>query len=318
MVDGELKIIADQLINRSDLRFRMPLQTWVPAPVHRRRPIVGLIRAMCNDRMISVNAGVGACRFYGLFPCAPRRHLLGVWQRCMRDCVTGALISPKRVYSIFHADIPVSVALRFRQRSGDKIDYYNIISSPVLSIITRRTIDFTTSDALHHLINTEAVSGRQAAGLGIGMRLIRNALVLYQLLGIRRIRLHAGLSSGGAVWPKLGFKPTSEAEWLRIHAHIRARVQELPEPMRTSVSRRIGALLSKSDPALIFAVSGLPDDLPPPIDRRLGDYLLGGSAWDGELDLRDELAREQFAGYFRRRNLDSVESLVAHWRSTPP
>jgi hypothetical protein len=54
----------------------------------------------------------------------------------------------------------------------------------------------------------------------------------YEKMGVKRIKVHAGLSDGGAVWAKVGFKATDKREMKRILQTARSRLGHLPKILK--------------------------------------------------------------------------------------
>lgn len=306
-------LVAAELSQSRGAAFRIPFRTWVPESVHTRRPAISLLRRTLGGWPIKVKGGIRTCLFYGMFLCPPRSGLTRLWTAHVRETNTKAVLRPVEVLTILTEGTRSTPVIRIRARRGEKFDYYNIVKfGSASSLVSRRTICFDTRTARHHLISKE-VARKDVEDAGpVGMILVRNALVLYTMLGLRRVTLHAGLSAGGAVWPKLGFRPISSAEWIGTHAHIRRRISDIPEPGQSRARALVEPLLG-ADPRLIFSVSALRQPVQGLNGRKLGDHLLGGSRWEGELDLTDVPSRRLSEAYFRLKNLDTVEALVASW-----
>src|SRR5205814_9047170 len=139
---------------------------------------------------------------------------------------------------------------------------------------------------------------------GIGGRLLCNAVCWYKGLDepkIDRIHITAGLSAGGSVWPKFGFRPVDEEEWIKIHKRIRLNMKKIPSEARKQfqqqtqrdLSVRVESILENPDPSKIWDISDFDyaektRNIRIPVSsnsegHRLGTFLLRGTRWKGVL-----------------------------------
>jgi hypothetical protein len=158
-------------------------------------------------------------------------------------------------------------------------------------IYLKQEADLKNKIAEHHLVFSTTAGGGAAAGL------MRASIEFYDALGILQIYLTAGLSLGGVVWPKFGFRPTSSAAWEEVKSTIRNNhitLSRIPGngSVLASHDRAIHQALAAIEPQTIWSVSQLEQAVN--FNNRslkLGDALLLGSRWAGVLDLADPTSR---------------------------
>ena len=142
---------------------------------------------------------------------------------------------------------------------------------------------------------------------GLGTRLLVNAINFYRRLDVRCIRLSAGLSSGGSVWPKFGFRPITAAVWRSIHPKIRENLAQIDTSTKMRCQTHLGTdlygivsmILSDPNPKRIWVLSDL-DKLVPP-DIKLGARLLSETRWKGILDFEDKDAFSRLETYLDKK-----------------
>lgn len=126
---------------------------------------------------------------------------------------------------------------------------------------------------------------KQYQGQGVGRRLLANSLATYRQLGINRITLTTGLSSGSQVWPAFGFCPRSEEEWRNLVPAIRDKMLKSDNNMSALDRERVLDALAESDPRAIWRV------------RDTNPALLAGLKWEAVLDLDDPLSLRRVHSY---------------------
>jgi len=165
----------------------------------------------------------------------------------------------------------------------------------------------------HDLVRIVKVSGVPGTN---GAQVMANAVKVYRTMGIQSIHLQAGLSAGGAVWPKFGFVPISLREWRKVGETVRANLKNVPEPYKAGFSARTGGMLSVAvekilntrDPDNILLLHSL-DSSPAGQSAqalvfqngRLGGFLLQKSRWKGVLDLTNPEIMSYFDDYIGRK-----------------
>ncbi|MBL4846137.1 MAG: GNAT family N-acetyltransferase [Planctomycetes bacterium] len=150
--------------------------------------------------------------------------------------------------------------------------------------------------AYHHIFVLE----ESYQGKGMVARLLKNLLDMYQPLGITKVRLTAGLSQGGQIWPAYGFRPEGLSQWRQVGDQVRARLRRLRVPAQRE--REIRDYLDGDDPREIWALRDLKaPELAQEFPHGLGKSLLNGTRWQGILDLGDTLAVIRLKDAFRRK-----------------
>ncbi|KWV60463.1 hypothetical protein AS156_29225 [Bradyrhizobium macuxiense] len=150
------------------------------------------------------------------------------------------------------------------------------------SIYGKREITIGDQDAFayHHLL----IADPQPNGIKVADRLMRSAVELYMSLRFRRIELRAGLSGGGRLWPKYGFRPKTPADWNGCKDRIRTNLRGLDESVQQRWGTTVERYLKSNSLRTIWNVSDLPHRIQ---GHKLGDILLTGTKWHGILDLED-------------------------------
>jgi len=70
-------------------------------------------------------------------------------------------------------------------------------------------------------------------GQRLGSKVLSAFLEQYEKMGVKRIKVHAGLADGGAVWARVGFKATGKKEMERILQTAKTRLGHLPKILKT-------------------------------------------------------------------------------------
>lgn len=183
-----------------------------------------------------------------------------------------------------------------------------------------RDVDFRR----HHVKHDFFVVARGLKGDGVGAQVIADALALYPRLGILEIGLVAGLTAGGSVWPRFGFRPVDADEWSNVKRTVRRNARTLPQaawhayvggpPALDQALRRI---LADERPDAIWMLHKLDHgrqaaqaaNLP----HSVGDWLLQGSRWRGILELNDPLARSMARTYIQRKIDAGIVDIPPNW-----
>jgi hypothetical protein len=156
---------------------------------------------------------------------------------------------------------PTPVAIRVHVQRGQNGRFWLLLadSKGPLAYL-ERSIDFADGVVEHKFMTRNPK--RDGDGKGIGDQAMANASVVYPALGISRIELTAGLSSGSAVWPRLGFSPVNLEEWDNLRKVVLANFRALhPDvtAMFALVHRRplqaaVASIVANDDPAAVFEV----------------------------------------------------------------
>ncbi len=159
---------------------------------------------------------------------------------------------------------------------------------------------------------------------GYSVQFLVNAVRLYRDLGVRQVTLTAGLTAGSAVWPKLGFRPTSSSEWDKLKKTVRNNLQSLDPAVPSCFAAVYGValpdvvegVLHGDDPAALFDLV----DLDPSgqaasgaqLRHGLSAALLRGGHWQGVLDL-DGIGGQRLVHYLAKRASQGAIALPPGW-----
>ncbi|HWD87180.1 MAG TPA: hypothetical protein VG367_03570 [Mucilaginibacter sp.] len=129
-----------------------------------------------------------------------------------------------------------------------------------------------------------------ARGQNIGKKLLAMSLEHYERMGVKEIRVFAGLSDGGLVWAKVGFKATDKAE---IDTMLKLAKKQLTKEQYEDI---------KAIYDLYYTIE--PDGTAFPIKdwALLGfmDGILKKVDWHGRIDLTNEKELSNFKKYVNR------------------
>ena len=191
---------------------------------------------------------------------------------------------------------PTPVSVRVHLQHGNNGKFWLLLADtkgPLAYL--ERSIDFGAG-LVEHVFMTRNPK-RAGFGKGLGDQALANASVVYPAMGIRRIELTAGLSSGSAIWPRLGFCPANPQEWsklrqvvmanyLKLHADVVATFAAVHgRSLHTAISR----IVADADPEAIFDVVDIDEGHKVKsalqLAHGLSGLLLAGGHWRGHLDL---------------------------------
>jgi hypothetical protein len=181
--------------------------------------------------------------------------------------------------------------LRLEIPSQGSFGYYVLFAQPGGGgIYGRREITVTVDDALayHDLL----IADPRPRGVRVADRLMKSAVDLYMKMKLNRIELRAGLSGGGRIWPKYGFRPKSEADWQACKERIRSNLRQLDDSVQQQWGAVVESLLEANSPRTIWTVSEISYICQ---GHKLGDILLTGTIWRGILELEDPEAVRRLA-----------------------
>jgi GNAT superfamily N-acetyltransferase len=144
---------------------------------------------------------------------------------------------------------------------------------------------------------------KQSQGHTIATRLIAAWLPLYRQWDIYRVRMNAGLSAGGAVWPKFGFVPEEE-DWYKLQRKLYKRLNRLassqPSPDVVEKLPVIEGFVKSPDPKSVWLIS---DVVTQHNGQGLGHFLLQGTRWRGTLDFADKHAVDRLKARLRKNQI---------------
>lgn len=164
------------------------------------------------------------------------------------------------------------------------------INSVGLHLIDRKNLEFIveydpTDDSMKHdlfLIHNEEMRGK-----GLSKKVYGALLPIYEKLGIKKIRIHAGDENGGYTWARYGFR-ASRGEASSVIGRIKDDV-----------------LAEKAEAIFDEFYSSHPYSTKFPMhlisDKPWGKDALKGSKWFGELDLSDKEQKNRYVSYIRRK-----------------
>jgi|GEM_PF-5469891 len=159
-------------------------------------------------------------------------------------------------------------------------------------VYLQREVDLANRIAKHRYI----FSTQQ--GRGVAKEMMKRSLEFYDALGITAVRLKAGLSLGGVIWAKYGFRPIDRAQWEICKATIVGNRAALSRFVENEVALErhgtaIDEAVNSNNPCAIWGISAMDSNVyvDSGLSRRLGEALLMGSRWDGILDLTDRDVR---------------------------
>ena len=211
-------------------------------------------------------------------------------------------------------------AVRVFIKDGSKIHYSVIVNEGDVPVAVGQREILPTGEAFHHFLHVDD----KWQSKGYGGRLLCNAVTWYRTLRtpkIHSIKITAGLSAGGSVWPKFGFRPVNAKEWTRTHRKIRLNIQKIPaqaknefqQGMKQDLAAYVDNILAEIGPSGIWAISDLDirdetrnikipaSDIPGADIYSLGTALLRGTRWKGILDLTLQTAVKRFENCFREK-----------------
>ena len=252
--------------------------------------------------------------------------------------VSGALgLPPQRFVEAltgsFHEEYD-SVAVPVRvdvQRDGHRgVSWRQFIvddSGRVIATMTRKIFldadDSAQRKTLYHDLMIQHPGAEAFRGLSRVM--MRASYRLCRDLGIEWVKLKAGLTDGGGLWPRFGFRPATPQAWEAVKPKLLENFESLNDHNKSAFEDDLKEFLDSSDPRSIW-------NLADPIywedpthwqdeSRRhqtdwkdkalwckgsnqqkplsIGSRLLWESQWDGILDLRDGDAVDRLYSFAR-------------------
>ena len=167
------------------------------------------------------------------------------------------------------------------------------------TFIGRRILNIPGRQAYHDTLISHHIDRAARANLSFTARMLDSAVKVYADLGIRHVYLTAGLSKGGRIWPKYGFRPLDEAQWKRCGTGILQNFDQMPQQVRDRRAKLVNRLVKESDPLNIREIYALDDQVPDILNetqrRNLGPVLLTRTRWKGILDLSDPATKRIFS-----------------------
>jgi hypothetical protein len=179
-------------------------------------------------------------------------------------------------------------ALLVEKPTISKLTYYLVYAQPNGGgVYARRRVSLAGKSAYHDLLYADP----SPQGVNVAVEVMKAALVFYEQVRVRRISLSAGLSAGGRLWPKFGFRPVDAYQWQRCAQGVIANLARLDVPIQDRWRQTVVDILAEADPRHIWVLSDLSAPVPARGGHKLGNVLLSGTRWKAVLDLDDSDAR---------------------------
>lgn len=288
--------------------FRTPLWLWtLPLGEHRFVPSWGKgtvtwLTQKVGATEVKLPSGFSFWSSWSFAVCTAKeeRSQRDLWRALMRED------SPTPLdWLVLLFNVPEPCALRVRVGKHGTIDYRLIVhdSDGPLAHASRE-VSLPHGQAEHHLLT---IIG-QGRGKGLGAQIVANAIALYRRLSVSELYLTAGLSAGGAVWGKFGYRPVDPMAWRGVKRTVRRRLAAVGANDRAayrlrygvSLEKTVAALLRLSDPRTLWDILDLDPDKVVQLGgsgRGLGGFLLQGTRWRAILDLQDPEAERRLRDY---------------------
>lgn len=137
--------------------------------------------------------------------------------------------------------------------------------------------------------------GEADQGIGLVQKYMQRLYNLSSDLDIAQMELTANMELGGYAWAKYGFRPKL-SQWEALKKDIRKGFRSGVDvsAMNPDAKLAMQAILESPDPASIYVLA----DMAVPLSGTpIGEKLLAGTSWDGELPLDDSEAMVRFLTY---------------------
>jgi len=302
--------------------FKTPLWHWA-LPLRKHRYVPPWCRGLVDQathallsRTVSLPVGLSLC---------PAQSWKSLRPRALRE--QGALWTTLangrgQNWLTFGHALPDPWALRLHLADADQLTYWLLIQKEGRPLAFARRYMRPALGEVDHDLLAVVVAGQ---GGGLGAQVLANAIRVYDLIGIRKVFITAGLSAGGAVWAKFGYRPVDEREWTVVARAVRTNLAALPiEAHTTFLKEHFRSLQDAVDTVLEIPT---PDaiwdliDIDPGgragraagLSHGLAGALLQGSRWKGILDLSDPAARLRVKSYIDAKAAQGQVLLPAGW-----
>jgi hypothetical protein len=196
-------------------------------------------------------------------------------------------------------------------RSPERFIYYLLWEQGGKGLYGRRVVDLSDLSVYHDVIFTDINKKDMPNGTSIATEVLRSAVPVYKALGIKKIELIAGLSHGGFLWPRYGFRPIEPEDWENCKPTIRRNLRKIERDVKEGriklqgikikgkvsintvddLAIQVQGVLRAADPTNIWFISDLPCEVitfEPAGRFKVGNVLLRGSRWKGVLDFDDK------------------------------
>lgn len=284
--------------------FRTKLDLWLLSlKTHRHvadKPCLAKYLRQAGKAPIFVRSGAGWGWCHGMFSSlgwglAHARRLKAIRPDLSRHSIHDA----------FAVEQASDVAVKVRVARRGPVDVWVIANKGGKPFVyLHRQLDFARKEAFHALMTFHP----SYRGGGFAGKILQSSLQFYESYGVRKIKLVAGLSHGGAHWAKVGFLP-EEGEFEGVATKVKENLaellmrQDLPAVFLRQHGVSLEVVVNKILAARRFAwiwelrELGRGDDLLSCNGMSLGAALLRGTRWRGYLDLDDERMATRLRGY---------------------
>ncbi|WP_114859780.1 hypothetical protein [Azospirillum brasilense] len=178
------------------------------------------------------------------------------------------------------ARIPVARVL-CRVVNGDKL----MVRLRVFTLTGADGVAVRRIDPINlHVYNTLLKVSNRARRGALTHPIHQNFYLIYRMLGIHRIDLHAALTMGGYVWAKSGFLPDSPSAWRSLANRLLVRWGAERSSVDSMTYRLVERILNHPSPTSLRELVD-PRFRHPPSGHSVGRFLLEGESWTGFLDL---------------------------------
>jgi hypothetical protein len=137
------------------------------------------------------------------------------------------------------------------------------------------------------------------AGEGDVPRILRGQIDSYKKMGLENVQVSASLEAGGYAWAKYGFVP-DRMSWQHLQRLTKVTLNNLDNAIDPGVMEIARNIANDSDPKSIWRLSDLTAKVSGYGNQTLGQVLLAGRRWDGNLKLKDTDAMERFDRYVEK------------------
>jgi hypothetical protein len=192
--------------------------------------------------------------------------------------IVGSDVPLRMLKSVGHLGIKARLGALKRDSYSRSVDMHAVLTTTkggnsVGSM--SRTFDMDTKTVKHDYFELEdAYQGKD-----IAKHIFAASIPEYQKLGMKKVKVGAGLSRGGYAWLKYGFVPDRNSM-----GYLMSNLRNMATtPARKAALR----LVKESDPKTLWALA----------DSKVGKEMLSGRGWNGVLDLENKDQMDRFNAY---------------------
>lgn len=226
-------------------------------------------------------------------------HYLKAWNKFIK-------ITPLEIYDILSKDLPLGLDEKLRTSlsisdSGMAFLKYHTGHEQCSSFVGCRYFNLKKGVVSHQRMDID----KDMQGKGIAKVFLRNSMVLYERLGVKKIKIQAA-KTGSYAWAKFGFLP-EQSYWDRLSRDAWKEVQRMPN-LPHKEYKVLEKILKSDDVRAIWMLSDLTYKIN---GLSLGKFFLMQKAWDGSLDLKNKEQMARFEAYVSpvEKNLEKSADL---------